>query len=271
MTSHASAASLAAYAAADPALDDATAWAVEAHLEGCADCRARLADLPAPGLRSLLEDVQVRIDRGVRNGPRPTRKRAWRRRAHRWSAWAFLPWAALTLVAVFTAFLLDRAFPERPSLVLLLAPVAPLAGLAVAWSRRSDPAWEIIAGTARAGLELLLRRTVVVLATVIPPLALAGWYLGESAALWLLPCLTFTATTLLLGGWIGVARAAAVLGGGWLVMVAAPAIVTERLPVLISPAGRPGWLAAAVVVTALTALRALSERTDGPSRKRSKR
>jgi hypothetical protein len=256
VTSHVSAASLAAYAAGDPALGDATAWAVEAHLEGCAGCRATLADLPSPGLHDLLEDVQVRIDRGVRNGPQPTRKRAWRRRAHRWSTWALLPWAVLTVVAVFAAFLLDRAFPERPSLVLLLAPVAPLAGLAVAWSRRSDPAWEIIAGTARAGFELLLRRTLVVLAGVIPPLALAGWYLGESPALWLLPCLTFTATTLLLGGRIGVARAAAALGGAWLVVVAAPAVLTERLPVLIRPESLPGWLAAAVILTVLAVLRA---------------
>jgi hypothetical protein len=256
VTSHVSAVALAAYAAGDPALDDATAWAVEAHLEGCAGCRERLAGLPAPGLRELLEDVQVRLDRGVREGPRPTRKRAWRRRAHRWSAWALLPWAGLTVAAVFTAFLLDRAFPERPSLVLLLAPVAPLTGLAVAWSRRGDPAWEVFAGTARAGFELLLRRTLVVLVTVIPPLAVAGWYLGESPALWLLPCLTFTATTLLLGGRIGVARAAAFLGGAWLLVVAAPAVLTERPPLLIRPAGLPGWLAAAVLATVLAVLRA---------------
>jgi len=253
-------ASLAAYAAADPALDDAAAWAVEAHLEGCAECRARLAGLPDAALRTLLDQVQVGIDRGVREGPRPTRERAWRRRARRWATWAVLPWAALTVAAVLTAFLLDRAFPQRPSLVLLLAPVAPLAGLAVAWSRRSDPAWEVIAGTARAGLELLLRRTLVVLATVIPPLAVAGWFLGESPALWLLPCLTFTATTLLVGSRIGVARAATVLAVGWLVVVAAPALLTERLPVLIRPASLPGWLAAAVVVTALVLLRAASLR-----------
>jgi putative zinc finger protein len=257
VTTHASAASLAAYVAGDPALDDATAWAVEAHLEGCPPCRARLADRPGPRLRALLEDVQVGIDRGVREGPQPTPKRAWRRRAHRWSTWALLPWAALTLVVVATAFLLDRAFPDRPSLVLLLAPVAPLAGLAVAWSRRSDPAWEVVAGTARAGFELLLRRTLVVLATVIPPLAVAGWILGTSPALWLLPCLTFTATTLLLGGRIGVARAAVFLGGVWLVVVAAPAVLTERLPVLVRPASLPGWLTAASLLTVLTVVRAV--------------
>jgi hypothetical protein len=256
MTTHASAASLAAYTAGDPALDDATAWAVEAHLEGCAECRARLVDLPSPGLTALLDDVQVRIDRGVRQGPQPVRRRAWRRRVHRWATWAVLPWAALTFVAVLTAFLLDRAFPERPSLVLLLAPVAPLGGLAVAWSRRDDPAWEVVAGTPRAGLELLLRRTVVVLATVLPPLAVAGWFLGRSPALWLLPCLTFTATTVLLGGRIGVARAATVLGAAWLLVVATPALVTAHWPVLIRPASLPGWLTAAVILTVLAVLRA---------------
>lgn len=260
MTSHASAASLAAYAAGDPGIDDATVWAVEVHLEGCAECRARLAELAGPPLRTLLDDVQVLIDKGVRTGPRPSRRRAWRRAVHRWATWSLIPWAAMTCTAVLAAFLLDRAFPQRPSLVLLLAPVAPLAGMAVAWSRHTDPAWETIAGTARAGLELLLRRTVVILATVLPPLAAAGWFLGQSPARWLLPCLTFAAATLLLGGRIGVARAAMVLGGGWLVAVAFPAIITTRPPALIQPASLPGWLAAAVVVTALAVLRAKDHR-----------
>jgi hypothetical protein len=253
---HASAASLAAYAAADPALDDAAAWVVEAHLESCADCRARLAELAGPPLRALLDDVQVRLDRGVRDGPEPVARRRWRRQAHRWAAWALVPWATMTVTALLAAVLLDHAFPQRPSLVLLLAPVAPLAGLAVAWSRRNDPAWETVAGTARAGLEMLLRRTVAVLAVVIPLLTVAGWYLGQSPALWLLPCLTFTASTLLLGGRIGVTRAAAVLGGAWLAVVVAPALVSARLPVLVKPAGLPGWLAAAVIVTALAVMRA---------------
>jgi hypothetical protein len=84
-------------------------------------------------------------------------------------------------------------------------------------------------------------------------LAVAGWLLGTSPALWLLPCLTFTAATLLLGGRIGVTPAAAVLGGGWLLVVAAPALVTARLPILIQSASVPGW-AAAATVTALAVL-----------------
>ncbi|WP_250006353.1 zf-HC2 domain-containing protein [Actinoplanes sp. M2I2] len=256
MTDHIPAAPLAAYTAGDPHLDDATVWAVEVHLENCAGCRARLAELAAPPLRTLLDDVQVTIDRGVRTGPEPARRRAWRRLAHRWAVWSVIPWVATVAGAVLAAFALDRQFPERPSLVLLLAPVAPLAGLAIAWSRRSDPAWEITAGTSRAGLELLLRRTVVVLATVLPPLALAGWRLGMSPALWLLPSLTFTAATLLAGGLIGVGRAAAVLGGGWLLAVALPAVLTSDLPAVVQPSSLPAWAAAALAGTLLTVLRA---------------
>jgi len=256
VTEHIPSASLAAYTAGDPDLDAATVWAVEVHLENCAECRARLAELAPPPLLTLLDDVQVRIDRGVRTGPEPVRRRAWRRVAHRWAVWSMIPWVTLVLSAVLAAFLLDREFPQRPSLVLLLAPVAPLAGLAVAWSRRSDPAWEITVGTPRAGLELLLRRTVVVLATVLPPLAVAGWRLDMSPALWLLPSLAFTAATLLLGGLIGVTRAATLLSAGWLLAVALPAILTADLPAVVRPASVPVWAVAALVGATLVVLRA---------------
>ncbi|MBM2619649.1 zf-HC2 domain-containing protein [Actinoplanes sp. LDG1-06] len=251
MTNHIPAASLAAYTTGDPALDDTAVWTIEVHLENCPDCRAQLAAVAPEPLTALLDDVQVMIDRGVRTGPEPVRRRAWRRLAHRWAMWSLIPWLVTIVAAVLAAFALDRSFPERPSLVLLLAPVAPLAGMASAWSRRTDPGWEITAGTSRAGLELLLRRTAVILAVVLPPLALAGWRLGTTPALWLLPALTFTAATLLLGGRIGVVRAAAVLGGSWFLVVVAPALVTADMPALIEPSSTPGWVVAAVVGAAL--------------------
>jgi hypothetical protein len=256
VTEHIPTPSLTSYTANAPDLDDATVWAVEVHLENCAECRAKLAELAAPPLLTLLDDVQVMIDRGVRTGPEPVRRRTWRRLAHRWAVWSVIPWVTLVFSAVLAAFLLDREFPQRPSLVLLLAPVAPLAGLAIAWSRRSDPAWEITVGTPRAGLEMLFRRTVVVLATVLPPLAVAGWRLGMNPALWLLPSLAFTAATLLLGGLIGVTRAAALLSAGWLLAVALPAILTSDLPVVVRPASLPVWALAALVGAALAVLRA---------------
>jgi hypothetical protein len=256
MTAHVSAEVLAQYAGGELGVDDASTWPVEAHLEACAPCREQLTLLaPAPVL-ALLDDTRTAILAAAASGPRPARRRRVWRLVHRWTTWSMLSWAVMTATAIAAAFLLDRSFPSRPSLVLLLAPVAPLAGLAIAWSRHGDPAWETIAGTARAGVDLLLRRTVVVLAVVLVPLAVAGWLLGTNPALWLVPCLAFTAATLLLGGLIGVGRAAAALGGAWVLTVVAPALVVVRLPAFVQTDSVPGWIAAAVILTGLALLRA---------------
>ena len=265
---HVAPAALTAYAAGTLGPDHATTWTIEVHLEQCAQCRARLAELAAPPLRALLEDTRTTILAQARSGPRPVprsplqgRLRRWRLR---WTDWSVFGWAAMTCSAILAAVLLDWNYPDRPSAVLLLAPVAPLAGLAVAWSHRGNPAWETIAGTARAGLELMLRRTLAVLALVLPPLAVAGLALGRNPALWLLPCLTFTAATLLLGSRIGVPFAAAVLGGGWLAAAGAvtfgpgtaAVFATASAEDLMRAETMPAWAAATAVLALLTVLRA---------------
>jgi hypothetical protein len=256
MTAHVSAGALAAYATGELGADDAMAWPVEAHLEQCARCQDRLASMITAPVRVILAETRTTVLTRARSGPPPVRRRRLRRLSHRWASWSMLPWALVTLMAVIAAFLLEQAFSARSPVVLLLAPVAPLSGLAVAWSRRSDPAWETVSGTARAGIELLLRRAVVVLVVVLPLLAAVGWRLGTNPALWLLPCLAFTAAALLLGGLIGVRRAAVLLGGAWLLAVALPALITVRLPVLVRPESLPGWAVAAVALAGLALLRA---------------
>jgi hypothetical protein len=264
MTAHVPAAALAAYAAGEIGPDNAASWTVEVHLEGCAACREQLGGLTGPPLRALLGDAREAILEQARTGPRPVPRRQFRRWFLHWTDWSMLAWIAMACSAILAAFQLDRTFPDRPSTVLLLAPVAPLAGLAVAWSRRANPAWEMLAGTARAGLELLLRRTLVILATVVPLLAGAGLALDRNPALWLLPCLTFTAATLLLGSRIGVPPAAAILGGGWLAAVSVvsfadghgPTLTAAPAETLMRAETMPGWAAAALVLTLLTLLRA---------------
>ncbi|MEK8174581.1 hypothetical protein NKH77_52840 [Streptomyces sp. M19] len=79
---------------------------------------------------------------GDRGEPAPARQRTRAVAAHRWRlAWTLLPWLAVTVAVLGCGVLLDSAAPSLPSLVLLLAPVAPLPGVAVAWSRRIDPVW----------------------------------------------------------------------------------------------------------------------------------
>jgi hypothetical protein len=243
MTAHPSAELLSRYADPDADLDDPALWAVEAHLDGCPACRARLGDLlPAPA-REVVATVHAAVAAEVdRHGP-PARQRRWLAVARRWMRWAWLPWLGAASAALLTAFLLQYQFPQAPSLVLLVAPVAPLVTMAGVWHRGSDAAWEVTAATPRAGLPMLLRRTLAVLLCLVPVLVVVGGLAGQSPARWLLPCIGFTALTLLLGTRIGVNRAAGLLGAGWLLAVMLPSIAVARLPVLLAPASTPGWLA----------------------------
>ncbi len=115
-----------------------------------------------------------------------------------------------------------------PSLVLLVAPVAPLLGVAAVWSAGLDPAHELVVASPRAGLYMVLRRTLAVLVVVIPALTVAGWLAGASPARWLLPCLAFTAGALALGELIGLRWAAGGLALAWTAGVIAPSVLAAR-------------------------------------------
>ncbi|SDT33947.1 zf-HC2 domain-containing protein [Actinoplanes derwentensis] len=257
MTKHPESTVITRYAEGDPSLDEASVWSVEAHLETCPDCRARLASRTTDDTRALLDLVATGIDQGIGAGPAPVRRRrAWSVTGRRWFTVTVVPWLIMTAAVLGCAVLMQMAQPRLPSLVLLLAPVAPLPGVAVAWSRRSDPAWELIAGTPAAGLAMLLRRTAVVLAVVMPLLALAGTRTGIPLAALLAPCLAFTAATIALGSLIGVSRAAAALATLWAAAVVLPSLVTAELPAVLTPGGTGGWALVTVAMAAFIVARA---------------
>ncbi|BCJ58783.1 zf-HC2 domain-containing protein [Micromonospora endophytica] len=256
MTTHPSLTQIDRYAAGDPGLDEASVWAIEVHLEDCADCRARLAASTTADARSLIERVAMNLDHELAKSPAPAgRVRSWSVLRQRWLVGTLLPWLAMTVAVLACAVLLGELWVGRPSLVLLVAPLAPLPGVAVAWHRRIDPAWEVIAATPAAGLTTLLRRTAAVLAVVIPALVLAGARTGVSLALMLAPCLAFTAATLLLGTLIGVRRAAIGLITAWTLVVIAPSLTTARIPAVLAVESARIWALAAVVLTIAAFLR----------------
>jgi hypothetical protein len=162
----------------------------------------------------------------------------------------------MTVAVLGCAVVLEALAPSLPSLVTLLAPIAPLPGVAIAWSRRHDPAWELIAGTPMAGLSMLVRRTAAVLAVVVPALALASSRTGTSLALTLLPCLAFTAATIALGAFIGVRYAAVGLGIAWALAVALPAVLTAELPGVLRPGSSAGWALLTLALAGFAAARA---------------
>lgn len=250
---------LARYAAGDAGIGPETLWALEGHLEGCASCRDRLADAVRggnPGTVSLLERVHAGLDTELaRSAPAPLRSRLLPRTS-RWLAPTLLRWLGMSTLMVLTAVGFDLVNDSsRMSLVLLLAPVVPLLGVAAVWARGQDPVHELVAATPRAGLYLVLRRTLTVLVVVIPVLALAGLVVDASPARWLLPCLAFTAGALALGTVIGVSRAAAALGLLWAAGVIAPSLVTARLPAVLDTASLPAWAALTAATAVVLVLR----------------
>lgn len=260
MTTHPSPAVIARYADREASLDEVTVWSVEAHLENCAGCRARVAAAPAGDAQALLARVAAEVDRGIAAGPAPDRRPRWSAARHRWLVWHLVPWLTMTVTVLGCAVVLQALAPHLPSLVSLLAPVAPLPGVAIAWSRRHDPAWELIASAPAAGLAMLLRRTAAVLVVIVPALTLASARAGAPLALTLLPCLTFTVGTIALGTFVGVRRAAIGLGVAWVFAVVVPAFVTARLPAVLQPGRSLVWALLTVTLAGLVALRTTSFR-----------
>jgi hypothetical protein len=230
-------------------------WAVEAHLEACRVCRDRLSaavTAHAPTVAALVGTVWSGLEpRLAATTPVPRR----RYRSVRLSSWltpTMVPWLAMVVSVTLLALLLDvvgggfglGSGPRDVSLVLLLAPILPVLGVAASWSQGLDPAYELTASVPRAGLHLVLRRTASVLAVVVPALLVAGWATGVpgvTAAQWLLPCLAFTSTTLALGGVVGVTRAAVAVVVVWAAVVVTPTVAASRATFALQTGGLPVW------------------------------
>jgi hypothetical protein len=240
------------YTAGDKAIPGDQLWALEVHLESCALCRGRLG-----GPADLLDAVWAGLEPELLRIPPVRPRNRLAALLATWATPAIVAWACMILLVTVLAAGLDLLMPHTSDtvpLVLLLAPVLPVAGVFASWSRGLDPASELVAATPRAGLQLVLRRTVAVLAVVIPVLAVAGWATGTSIAPVLLPSLAFTTGTLALGSVIGIDRAAAAIGAVWGALIIAPWIAWDHFPYALAPASEPVWalaFAAGAVVVVL--------------------
>lgn len=106
-------------------------------------------------------------------------------------------------------------------LLLLLAPLAPVLGVALAYGTPGDPGHEVHLATPMSGLRLLLTRTVVVLAVVVPLVALPALLSPITrpwALAWVLPALAVTSFALALMTTTTPNRAAAIATVTWLVV-----------------------------------------------------
>lgn len=245
------------------ALPPGLAASLEAHVAGCADCRARLApavdpsrldrvwsqvvervDAPVPGpVERLLLAVGVRDDTARLLAATPSLRSAW----------------VASVAAVLGLALLSAHATERGVVVFLaLAPLLPVAGVAVAFSPLTDPAHEVAAAAPYSSLRLLgVRSAAVVTATVLLAGLAAVLLPGAPwlAVAWLLPALALTVGTLALSTWLDPLYGALLLATAWL-GVTAPALAPGHDPLLtVRPGAQLVCLATLVVALATVAVR----------------
>ncbi len=252
MTWHATSEQLTRYA--DGAVDAASAASVEAHLLTCAVCRAAVAPAVDPTrLAGIWHRIEDRID-DPRAGVVERTMRVVGVPPHVARLLAATPSLRLSwfgaLVAVL-AFALSAAHSadEGVRMFLVMAPLLPLAGVAVAYGPAVDPTYEIaLAASFSAGRLLLLRSAAVLTCTI----AIAGVgaallpSVGWVAATWLLPALAMAALGLLLATRMDPVLAGSSLAACWLLASVAGFRATGELVVEVTPGAQLCWLVVAV-------------------------
>lgn len=243
----------------------ATAASVEAHVGSCAQCRARVAPAVDPGrLDAIWDDVSRRVDVAslprferllVRTGVPEDTARLLAATPSLTSAWL-----GSLAVAVLFAVAAAGASPRGLFLFLTVAPMLPVAGVAAAYGREADPAYELAVASPYSLLRLLLVRSVAVVGATVAITGLGGLLLadlGWQAAAWLLPALALSVTTLALSSRFAPVWAAAGVLTSWLGVVV---LVWELTGDRLGAFGGAGQLTA-LLLTGLAALALLRQRT----------
>jgi hypothetical protein len=262
---HAPPATLALFARSPETIDDATASSIELHLLACDACRrAVAAHADRSTLAASWDGVADRIDT-----PRPQPVERLLRLLGVRDTYARLvgatPALALAwlgaMVAVVASVVLVADVSGSAGPFLVVAPMIPLASVAVAFAASSDPAGEASRAAPLNGVAVALRRAVAVLASSLVVLALGALalpHLAMTDAAWVLPALGLSLAALALGTRIRTEVAAGALGGGWLVLVST-AVLVDRVEVsrvaLLSSTGQVAFALVGVAAVATLYLR----------------
>jgi hypothetical protein len=214
-------------------LGGASMYSVEAHLVGCARCRGELSPrVDAARVDRVWAGVRDRVD-APRTGPLERMLVRAGVPAHIARLLMATPllrpsWIVSVAVSLAFAVLTDRVVGAGALPFLIVAPLVPVFGVAVAFARPVDPVWEIGAATPVGGFRLTMIRAVAVLGVSVALAALAAVGLSEAgwtAVAWLLPSLGLTALTLAISTSVRLPAVAGAVAASWCVVV----VVSERL------------------------------------------
>ncbi|NEY36593.1 zf-HC2 domain-containing protein [Streptomyces sp. PRKS01-65] len=249
-------------------------WSADAHLAACARCRSALGgtgdvdgagdvdrgwerldaelDAPRPGVfEALLVRAGVADHTARLLAATPVLRRSWLG-------------AVVVVLVLSVAAAYGAPAGQSPTLFLALAPLLPLAGVALSYGPALDPTYEMAVVAPVHGFRLLMIRTVAVLAAGLgldglATLALPGF--GLRALAWLLPALALTSAGLALTPRLGPVAGPAAVGGAWLAVLAVAEAVREGGPLAPFTAAGQG-VAAAVALAGAGLLLALRDRFD---------
>ena len=235
----------------------ATAASAEAHLTGCADCRALLApSVEAP----RLDAIWAEVDRQVDLTSRPLAERLLTRAGVREDTARLLAvtpslrgaWLmSILLAATLAAFVANASGGSGRGMMLFLtlAPLLPVAGVALSYGPAADPAYELTLAAPYSVLRLVLLRSVAVVTCTVALTALGSLVLADNgwrAVAWLLPALALSAATLALSVRTTPTWASAAVGTAWLCLVLVSRGSSQDELVF----GPPGQVAALVLLAA---------------------
>ncbi|MEX2555814.1 MAG: zf-HC2 domain-containing protein [Actinomycetota bacterium] len=222
---HADAALLQTYA--HGRADAALSFSVEAHLIRCARCRAGLSDsVERASLERIWGGVVAEIHAPRRGPIEALMVRAgipeYVARLIAATPSLRISWIAAVAAALGFAVGAAHAGPGGLLLFLMLAPLLPVAGVAVAYGPGMDPTYEIGLTAPMRSFRLLFLRAAAVLATTTILAAVATLFLPRlswTAAAWLLPSLGLTLSTLALTTKVSTTLVAAgAVAGVWIAL-----------------------------------------------------
>ena len=256
-TWHVAATDLRRYAAGTA--DVAVAASVEAHVVRCGACAAALAPaVDTARLDAIWAEVADVVD-----APRRTRlerlltafgvpeatARLLAATPNLRAGW-FGARAVVLALALGVTALGGRDGDATP--LLLLAPLLPVVGVAAAFGRHADPAYDLTIAAPYSTLRLLLLRSAAVLVTCVALTASVALLLpgAVGTAAWLLPALGLTVATLALATWWEPHVAAVAVGGTWTLLVVEVAYRRGLADLTSSPA-QLGCAALAVLAAAV--------------------
>lgn len=172
-------------------------------------------------------------------------------------------WYTALAVVVFIGFAAINPDEPRQSLfvLLVLAPLVPVLGVAMAYGPSADPAYEVQLATPMRGLRLVAIRAATVLGVsiaVIVPLGLLNATSRPMAAAWLLPALAVTTGSLAAMTFLTPRLATTAAGGAWVLVALIGRGASADWLGAFAPIGQLGALVATIVFAGVSMLRRTS-------------